>query len=188
MINLKHILIKKENGFTLVEMMVVVVIFSIVIGAALAVFVYTIRIQQYCLGSQQLLDQTSYAMEYMSRHLRMAKKDISGTCIASGKNYEEISQGTKSGIKFLNYRGECHEFYLDSSDYKLKESRNGSVSDLTSSNLKVNNFNVSILGDGADSLQPKVTILINAQSKKSASTFKPSVGIQTTVSQRNLDY
>ena len=70
----------KFRAFTLIEMLIAVVIFSIIIGAATGVFVSAIQLQKYNLAYQQLLDQTSYAMEYMSRAIRMAKRNEGPVC------------------------------------------------------------------------------------------------------------
>ena len=67
---------KNGEGFTLIEILVVIVIFSIVLGAVIGIFISAIRIQRYYLASQKLLDQTSYVTEYMSRSIRMAKKRL----------------------------------------------------------------------------------------------------------------
>ena len=82
---------KLNRGFTLIEMMITVLIFSVIVAAVIGVFVSAIRIQRYNLTYQQLLDQTSYAMEYMSRAIRMAVKEdhtIMPFCISKDYNYE----------------------------------------------------------------------------------------------------
>ncbi|GAI33847.1 unnamed protein product, partial [marine sediment metagenome] len=55
------------------------------------VFISGFRGQRSALSSQRLLDQTSYALEYMSRALRMASKqtaDIPACLSQDGLNYE----------------------------------------------------------------------------------------------------
>jgi prepilin-type N-terminal cleavage/methylation domain-containing protein len=168
----------KPSGFTLVETLVAMAIFSMIVGAALGIFVTGVRSQRKVLASQQVLDQTSYVLEYMSRALRMAKKDLLGNCIAANSNYAL----TGSGIKFKNYKNECQEFYLESG--QLKESKNGgSGIALTSSNLTVNYFGISSSGWlQTDNIQPSVTIFLDVIGKEQA-----GIKIQTAVSQRNLD-
>ncbi|MBU2545233.1 prepilin-type N-terminal cleavage/methylation domain-containing protein [Patescibacteria group bacterium] len=167
-----------NKGYTLVEMLVVVLVFSVVVGSATSVFVSVIKIQKYNLSHQQLLSQTSYAAEFMSRSIRMARKDSIG-CI-DGSNYQE----TVSSIKFATYHNECWEFYLDNG--MLKMDKDGTVYDLTSDDFTVNSFVISVTGDGADLEQPKVTISLEVVGNISISS-KPKINIQTTISQRNLD-
>ena len=68
-------MIGNNKGFTLVEMLVSFAIFSIVIGISTGVFASMIKSQKYSLDTNQLLNQTSYFVEYMSRAIRMAVKD-----------------------------------------------------------------------------------------------------------------
>lgn len=180
---------KDGAGFTLIEMLVVVVIFSIIIGAIIGVFVSAIRTQKYCLVAQQLLDQTGYAMEYTSRFLRMAKKDLAWGCIPDRTNYQETSRG-KKGIRFNNYKKECQEFFWDTDD-QLKDYREGrgpEVLSLTSESLEVKNFNLHLLGHDSqtDGLQPRVTFFLEIEG--TGSRPRPRIRIQTTVSQRDLDF
>lgn len=182
----------QEKGFTLIEMLVAVAIFSIIIGAIIGVFVSAVRTQKYCLAAQQLLDQTSYAMEYMSRSIRMAKKDLVGDCVLpAGKNYNYIPG---LGLMFRNYDSiKCKGFYLyDGRLYDYERNRaSGESLPLTSAkaNMEVKNFNINLLGPDqppTDLQQPRVTFLLEIESKKI--TPSPKIKIQTTVSQRDLDF
>ena len=167
-----------DKGYTLVEMLVVALIFSIVIGSATGVFASAIKMQKYNLSYQQLLNQVSYVTEFMSRAIRMAQKDSIG-CI-DGSNYQE----TATSIKFVTYHNQCWEFYLDAG--KLKIRMGVDEYDLTSDDFTVNTFSISVSGDGADLEQPKVTISFSVVGNI-VSSSKPKISIQTTISQRNLD-
>lgn len=167
-----------NKGYTLIEMLVVVLVFSVVIGSATSVFVSALKVQKYNLSHQQLLNQTSYVAEFMSRSIRMAKKDSMG-CI-DGSNYQE----TASSIKFVTYHNQCWRFYLENGTLKIN--KDGVVYELTSDDFTVNAFAVSVTGDGADLEQPKVTISFNVTGNISTDN-KPEINIRTTISQRNLD-
>jgi len=178
-----------KKGFTLVEMLVVVLIFSIVIGATIGVFVSVVRVQRYTLVAQQLLDQTSYVMEYMGRTIRMAKKDLAGDCISLKTNYEkqDIPETAIEGLMFKDYQKRCKGFFLQ--DNKLKEyeaERIPEVLSLTSSKLKASFFNKNLSGQTqGDDIQPRVTFLLEI--KGMDPSFAPKIRIQTTISQRDLD-
>ena len=168
-----------NRGFTLIEMLVAILIFSIIIGAATGVFASAIKLQRYSLTHQQLLDQTSYAMEYMSRAIRMAQKDTTGGCTGTAnKNYKS----TGNDIKFVTYNNECWEFYVDGG--QLKIDKNGTPYELTSGNFNVNSFNVIVPGDESEK-QPRVTIFMEIQGE--GLNPQPRIKIQTTISQRNLN-
>ena len=173
-------------GFTLFEIMVAVFIFSLIMASASTLFIASLRSQRKTLATQELLNQTSYVMEYMSRALRMARKDdiiiegVAKNCLALGNANFEINPLT-NGVRFRNYKDECQEFYLENK--QLKENKNGTVSDLTSSDLNVIDFNINLLGPlQTDQDQPRVTIFLKAVGKE-----KSEIQIQTTVSQRSLD-
>lgn len=180
--------VKMTKGFTLIEMMVAVVIFSLIMGAISGLFISVLRVQKRTLASQRLLDQTSYAMEYMSRTLRMAKKDLTGNCITSGTNYQKTRGG--AGLKFINYKDECWEFFLESS--QLKETRKIGTPQqetlgLTSSELQIISLNFNLRGESqTDNDQPMVTLFLSIRSVGVGSD-QPEIKIQTTISQRNLD-
>jgi len=191
------------GGFTLVEMLVAIFVFITVLGASSAIFVDVIRNQKRALANQELLNQTSYVLEYMSRAIRMAKKDDIGgvvNCLLGNKvNYEKTNNRilgglnySGPGIKFRNYENICQEFFLDNNGNQLKESKsNAAPLPLTPSDLKVNFFNIgpdtSWSQEENPPQQPRVTLFLDIERSDFPSGKKPEIKIQTTISQRNLD-
>ena len=183
----------KKNGFTLTEMLISMAVFSLVLVGASGIFVSAIRTQKRALAAEEISREASYLTEHISRALRMAKKDDIGgvvNCLMGDKtNYEIINTATSTGIRFRNYKDQCQEFYLDMTTYQLMERIDSATSTpLTSSNLRVNYFNVKILGvdqPPADYQQPRVTIAMEI-TKPGGS--QPKIKVQTTVSQRQLDF
>jgi prepilin-type N-terminal cleavage/methylation domain-containing protein len=166
-----------NKGFTLIEMMVVVAVFTLLVTAGTGVFISSLKGQKQSLAVQEVLDQSSYLMEYISRALRMAKKDLDGACTGATKvNYVFESQC----LKFKNYHSECQQFCLDGT--RLRD-QDGNY--LTADNLSVSSFKVFLVGEQqppTDYLQPKVTVFLKIEGREES-----SVEIQSTVSQRNLD-
>ena len=169
-----------KRGFTLIEIVVAMGIFSLLISSLSSIFVQVLRSQKKTLAAQEILGQTSYVLEYMSRALRMAKKDIDGVCITAKLNYQKTYSG--QGIKFLNYNNICQEFYLEAG--RLKENKNSNILPLTSASLNVSAFNIGPddSWDQNDDEQPKVPLFFEVEGRESS-----KIKIQTTVSQRNLD-
>lgn len=168
----------KLRAFTLIELLVAVAVFSLVAVSSSEIFVQSLRNQRRLLAQGEVLSQTSYLMEYVSRAIRMARKDVNGNCIGAKLNYQK----TASGVKFQNYQGVCQEFYLDGS--QLKEDKNGVISPLTSASLQVLSFNVGLddSWDQNDNLQPLVSFSLEIRGREQS-----KIKIQTAVSQRNLD-
>ena len=192
---------KIKGGFTLVEMLVAVSVFSVAVVAMFGLFITAVRGQEMSFASQELLDQASYSMEYMGRALRMASKESATTkgdsCLDSGygNNYEIINGG--NGIRFINHlnNDKCQEFYLNSKNQLVevissdhKASNFGSPIPLTSPDLKVTNLKFSVSGESQnDNLQPLVTIILDIQKFQVLPGYNPKIELQTSISQRNLD-
>lgn len=191
----------KNKGYTLIEIMVAVGIFTVIIAAPTGFFVSALKAQQKALASQELFDNVSYGFEYMSRALRMAKKELSCdadeincACLKNtgyGFNYEITRDG--HGIRFNNYQtpSVCQEFFLDTTDNRIKESKNGGEAiPLTSDKVKVISFKIGpeASWDQSDNEQPRVSLFLEAKGARGElSELQPEMKIQTTVSQRNLD-
>lgn len=166
------------TGFTLIEILVALAIFASVVTVTSTIFVFGLRAQRQSLAYQQLLDQTSYLTEYMSRAIRMARKDINGLCTGTVKlNYKFDGQC----LKFRNYKDECQRFCREGT--RLKEIKDGVENYLTSPDLKVNSFGPTLSGETQDDkLQPLVSLFLEIEGKEQA-----KIKIKTSLSQRNLD-
>lgn len=178
-----------KKGFTLVEMLVTIGIFSLMVNTIVGAFIFGISLQRRILAEAELLNEINFALEYMERALRMAKKDDieiwkqTKNCLTGEKvNFEVTREG--KGIKFRNYENQCQEFYL--SNGRLVEEREEETNYLTSEKIKITNFQINLIGEPqGDQKQPRVTIFIEVE----AETIKnlPKLQIQTTISQRDLD-
>lgn len=186
-----------KTAFTLIEILITVAIFSIIIAAASGFFVSAIRVQRRVLATQELLDQTSYALEYMGRALRMAKKELGDNCLSSwGLNYEIPGywrlggdEDLGKGIRFINALegNDCQEFFLADGQLKYWKKSSGETFPLTSDKLKITSLKFKLKGKSqGDDLQPRVTIFLEVLGRGREGE-QPKIQIQTTVSQRNLD-
>ena len=180
-----------SKGVSLIEMLVAVAVFAITVGAISGIFISAIRSQRRILATQELLDQTSYVLEYMGRALRMARKDSGLVCLISAKNYEVSEAG--DSIRFLKFdygtnSDICYHFYL--SNYQIYESKGEAAGvPLTSDKISVNSLRFNLSGDTigeSPNLQPRVTIFSEILGRGAAGE-QPKIQIQTSISQRPLD-
>ena len=175
---------KKEHGFTLVEMLVALVVFVLIGGVAFNLLVSSIAGQRTALANQAVVDQVSSAAEYMSRVIRQAKKDLIDQCLTTGThlNYE-ISGGGQT-LRLLDKEGICREFSFASGAIQERKSPDGTAAGfeaaipLTSNNIVIQGLWFFMQGEvQTDNLQPRVTFFIDAQ----------GLQLQTTISQRKFD-
>ena len=187
---------QKIKGFTLVETLVSLLIFGFISVIMVNVFVSVLNTQKRILQNQELMNSSSYALDYMSKLIRMAENDESGNCTGTaGKNYSLTA--APNSITFLAYDAKsssykCTQFLLSEATIKERKSTDenisnlGSAQSITSSSIHVSILTFALMGDGTDTLQPKVTIMIKMKSG-SLLDSGPSIIIQTSVSQRKLD-
>lgn len=158
-----------KKGFTLVEVLVSTFFMTMMMVVVSGVLVHNLRLQQFSLERQELLSEVSYALEYMSRSIRMARP-------GEETNYV---LGTNS-IEFNHYESGTQRFYL--SEDKLYEEKGVTSANLTSDKLKVHEFNVSV--EEGSGQQPLVTIVIEASL---ADEENATIKVQTSISQRSLN-
>lgn len=164
---------KSQKGFSLVEMIMSMTLFLAASAVVFGAVVSLIRYQERMVAMQSMLNDSSYALEYMGRLVRMAQEDKGGVCIAPGQNYS-VSGDT---LKFVDYEGNCREFALN--DGKIT----AEGVDLTSSHQKIEDLYFTVSGDSSDQ-QPRVTIVFGVVHERLDISFN----MQTTVSQRNLNF
>ena len=171
-----------SKGFTLVELLIVLSIFSIVIISITTLFVDLLRNQLYILSARKMLGEISYLGEFISRQIRMSKTDTTGSCVSAGKNFEIINGG--EGIKFLTQDDKCYTIYLDSLEHQIMIQRPDGVFELTSKRTKVEKLLFRVSGNiVGDTIQPFVTLKIEATPIPKG----PKIIFQTGISKRNPD-
>ena len=184
-----------NKGFTLVETLVTMLVFTLVIEAAVAILVSAIRLQKYNLAYFKIVDQTSYALEYMGRQVRMAQRDSSGGCIASNSRFEikQIPAPADlgiTGLMFIDSKGVCKGFFLNLSTNRINEydfSKGQKILEITPDDIEISSLNFELLGQsGMDLIQPRVAISMKVRGKNPG--VQPTANIQTTISARNLDF
>jgi hypothetical protein len=175
----------KNKGFTLIEVMVASFVFLLIVGSIIGLLTSVIQSQVTSLREQKSISEVSYAMEYISRSLRMAKKDETGSCIGVSGQVYSIGADLKE-VTFLSHHGRCQMFgseLLADGSSRIYERRSidetsgnfsGSVH-VTSANIYVHRLAfVSVSSDW-----PRIMINV-----KFGPSQEISMHLQTSVSQR----
>jgi prepilin-type N-terminal cleavage/methylation domain-containing protein len=165
---------KRIGGYTLIEFLMAMAVFSLIMGSAVQIFSSTIKSQRRSFAVQRILDQTSFSFDYLSRAVRMAK---TGTI-----QLTRVGQG----IIFQTQTGASQEIFFNGQQLQVTE--NGNTENLTSSDVQIDSFRINISGETiGDYIQPKVTVVLSASTTGNKVEEITNIKVQTTVSQRNLE-
>jgi len=185
---------RRAHGFTLVESMVTVAIFSMLIVSATNIFLSIIRSQRNTLASKNAQEAVSYALEVMTKELRMAKVD-DGQC--GSDLYRKIYAVSTSSdqIRFRNDQNICVTYLLKQDDTsvpgqsigRLQIKRDDKEAYMTPANIEISqlSFNARHLDD-IDTEQPLITIRF-VLSYQNSETGWQSLNVQTSVSSRSYE-
>lgn len=189
----------KQKGITLVELVVVLAVFSVIIGVTAGIFNSFISQQRRILAEQELLSQTSYAVERITRQLRDSSEDVSGACLGGSfigyyyslSNFDSINNFYQ-GVRVLTKDGDCYNFFLDT-DGILKEVKNGSNPEaILSDKFNVSHVRFVVNGDktlngtsSSNLVQPRISVSIKLQFEVNG--VQEEKIIQTTISQSQLN-
>ena len=158
----------KQKGFTLIEIIVAIGIFTAVITMALATFLNISNVQRKAGALRAVNDNLNFALEMMSREIRAGKNYCANLCSVSSFNLS-------------NSQNENVVYRLNSSSIERSSDGGNTFLRLTSPEIKIDNLEFIFPA----SIQPRVTIVLNG------SVSDPKIGelilnIQTTISQRKL--
>jgi prepilin-type N-terminal cleavage/methylation domain-containing protein len=165
---------KRMGGYTLIEFLMAIAVFSLIMGSAVQIFSSTIKSQRRSFAVQKILDQTSFSLDYLSRAVRMAK---TGTI--------QLTRAGQ-GIIFQTQTGVSQEIFFNGQQLQVTES--GNTENLTSTDVQIESFKISISGEViGDYAQPKVTVALSASTTGEKMEEITNIKVQTSVSQRNLE-
>ncbi|OGZ58664.1 MAG: hypothetical protein A2827_03360 [Candidatus Spechtbacteria bacterium RIFCSPHIGHO2_01_FULL_43_30] len=178
---------KKNNnkGFSLVEILVSLAVFSIVAIAIGGFFLMSVRGQRNTIARQNLIDNVRFAIEFMSRQIRLAQQDIAGSCTGSA---DSMFTESASDISFISYDGDCITYQLAGEKIQIRPDDGESFSDMTSDDIIINSLEFTVDGrESDDGEQPRVTVIIEAETSGQRPEDNLSIEVQTTISARNID-
>lgn len=177
-----------KNGFTLIEVIVAISIFAIAAGSLSALFMAGLRGHRSAIAQQNLVDNTRFALEHMTRQIRMAQRDETGACSGDATNRLTF-QAVGSSLTFLDYRNppRCVRYELSGGKIWMRPDSAAPLREVTSDDIKVNSLEFLVQGGLAtDGEQPRVTVVLAAEAGASAESLS-TIQLQTTISARNLD-
>ncbi len=206
--------LKNNNlGFTLIEMIVSLGVFSIVVTTAVGAMLVLISTNQQLQAEQSVMTNLSFALDTMTREIRTgynyycASTDTDSSTVFTGAGHESLATTTqdcadgrngalRQGISFFeggnSLSGDDDRilyYYAEDEKTIWRRVGNGTAQSIVSSGLEISEMQFYVSGsedlDDGDTEQPTVTIYIEAVEKESADS--KVYYLQTTVTQRILD-
>lgn len=180
----------RERGFTLLEMLISIGIFSVVIVSSVGVILAIGSAQKKTAAVQDIQDNVRFAMESMSKEIRQGS--------AYNPPVSSCQGDACQTIRFKNISGDLIWYCKTDNGLVLRWKGDPANPDsnlcktegapLTSDDVNVKRLVFYVLGEESQepACQPRVTISLQAESK-GAPRFETTFALQTTVTQRARD-
>ncbi len=184
------------SGFTLIEVMVAVSVFAIVITVGIGSLMTVNKGYRQSQLQRSAIDNISFAMESMTREIRIGDSYTIGSSLDFNTEHENNSGSEFTFLSFdISDDGEIVEID-DTVSYSLYQNNNNQgvirmkignlEQDLTSPNVDVTDLNFILEEkDGGQDKQPYLTIHITAKALRGGQ--ESEIVMQTGVSQRKVN-
>ena len=174
--------IKNKSGFSLMEVIVSVALFSIIVLSSTEIFSLVIKGQREAIASQNVQESLKYFFEVTGKEIRMARRnDESCANVVNGEIFTITSNSLGGVLNFQNYYGECVSYELvntgDVNRWQITRGANSGYISPAKINIENLQFTLNTTG------QPIVTISLFAYAigdQKEASEME----IQTSITSR----
>ena len=191
---------KNLGGFTLIEMIVAIGVFSFMIVVVLGSLLMVINAQRKAFYIRQAQDNARFALERMAREIRLTQVSTNPRITtANGGNditfvnskgqtitYSYIAVGTSKRIDRYREYGASETSDACDAKFNPPASRNCPLTD--EQNLKIDGVQFVLSGqDPTDKLQPKVTIIMRVNATDPRGRLITTLDMQTTVSLLEVD-
>ncbi|MBI4160235.1 type II secretion system protein [Candidatus Wolfebacteria bacterium] len=161
-----------SRGFTIIELLVAMTIFSIVVTTAIGIFVRGIRTQRAIVSFMEINDNASLALEQMMREMR------------TGKDFNRISE---EEIRFTNADGKSVSYRKNNDVLERGEPNEAGdfiYGGITAENVALRRFSIGLLGGGPGAEFPARVTISLAVGSNNPYLEDVLTNIQTTVSSR----
>lgn len=176
---------KNNRGFTLIELVVAISLFSVVMLGATAIAQEIFRSQQKSLAAKEVQESIRYALEAMSKEIRMASLD-EGVCDLVDDDQVYSVSANEDKLYFKNQDDECVAYYLEQDIdgiSRLTIDRNAASAYVTPSDMEISNLEFEINTVGS---QSSVTMKMDVETLGRTEDVQ-KIKIQTTISSRSYE-
>lgn len=191
---------QKNKGFTLIEMLVALSLFTIVMTIVVGSLLVLIDGNRQLQGEQSVMTNLSFAMDSMTREIRTGKNYYCANSFGGSQLTPDANQDCmagNNGISFIEAGGSITgatdgriAYYFDSGNKTLMRKVGDTAQSIVSNGISIDEAKFFVTGSDnfnqtSDVNQPAVTIIIKA-SETGIVGEKPYI-LQTTITQRELD-
>jgi prepilin-type N-terminal cleavage/methylation domain-containing protein len=184
----------REKGFTLIELMVSIALFSVVIAIVAAAFTNLLNYNRIALSTNNVSNNLNFVVDAMARSIRTGTNYQCGG-IGNGPNC--VYSSGRSSLAFTDDSGNIDTYILDTTNHEIGECPNqtttcivgsGSYQVLTDPNIKINSLTFYVQGVGnTDGIQPQVIMVIQGQMTVGSKNPPVTFDIETSATQRQID-
>ena len=165
---------RPNAGFTLVETLVTVFVFSMIVVIIGGVFVSSLDLQRRALNIQLVEENSNFLLEAMAKEIRVSTiGSLNSDCPTLPATVLDITHPVNGSIRY------------SLSGTTVQRTVNGAVTTISSNAVEFTRLQFCISGTGAtDQKQPRVTVLAGIRSTNAKQ--QAAIDIQTTLSARFL--
>jgi prepilin-type N-terminal cleavage/methylation domain-containing protein len=195
---------RDEKGFSLVELLVAVSVFTIIIIMVLSIFQNSFMVQKNAIATQEVQEGIRYALEVMSKELRSARPNVvdpsepfwnecpypstlplqANPGHMDGYNKVYNFDGGDNVLYFRNKEGDCVYYYLNNTDKRIYINKGTVDLPITPDNVEIEDFSIFVQGDFVPDYpryQENVTFSIKLKSEIEDIS---NIRIQTSITSR----
>ncbi|PIR69664.1 MAG: hypothetical protein COU47_02040 [Candidatus Niyogibacteria bacterium CG10_big_fil_rev_8_21_14_0_10_46_36] len=183
---LLRIIKQKKEGFTLIEMIVAIGVFSIAMLLSVSSILSISAAQKRAIAIQNIQDNIRFALETMSKESRLGYSYHCGVSIDEVTTTPRDCGAGGPSFTFFNSRGEVVSYQLRNGQIERWSEIDAQFFPVTSQNISIDRLTFYVLGSGVgDNLQPRVIIAARGSATVKGTVI--TIDLQTTLSQRLLD-
>ncbi|MBX4211377.1 MAG: prepilin-type N-terminal cleavage/methylation domain-containing protein [Candidatus Yanofskybacteria bacterium] len=168
--------LRNQGGFTVIEMITAVFVFSVIMVATGTAFVHTLGLQRRGFGAQKVQENTLFVLETMAREIRVSTiQTPDSNCGLGAQAVLTINHPVNGIVQYSINAGGA-----------ITRTVGGVTTIISGQDVTFINPQFCVRGSGIDDKQVRVTIVATVENISTSGRDKVSVPIQTTVSSREV--
>jgi len=159
-----------QAGFSLVEVIISIFVFSLLLIVVSSIFVQTLKLQRRGFAAQKVQENSLFILETMAKEIRVSRVANQNACDLTQLTITHPQQGTII-YTFVGASG------------TVQKTIGGQTFTISSSSVIFRRLSFCVVGSGAsDGLQPRVTVIARVEDTKG--DLPIPFDLQTTISSR----